>query len=203
MPSLASRAAATLRRLHYENVFTKAGDGYKGWPEHAPFDKIIVTCSPENVPQPLIDQLREGGRMVIPLGERYQQTLYLYRKEQGKLVAEALLPTLFVPMTGQAEDRRQIQPDPLNPVIVNGGFEEADGELPAGWHYQRQVELVTGPDAPFGERYVTFANVDAGRGSHVLQAFAVDGRRIRRLSVSAWVKGQGLGRGQSPERCRR
>ena len=72
-----------------KNVFTKIGDGYQGWPEHAPFDKIIVTCSPENVPQALVDQLRDGGRMIVPLGERFQQTLYLFRKEEGKLVAEA------------------------------------------------------------------------------------------------------------------
>ena len=64
---------------------------------------MIVTCSPENVPQPLIDQLKEGGRMIVPLGERYQQTLYLFKKEDGKLVSEALLPTLFVPMTGRAQ----------------------------------------------------------------------------------------------------
>ncbi len=72
---LGKTAAATIRRLKYDNVTTKIGDGYQGWPEHAPFDKIIVTCSPEKIPAPLIEQLNEGGRMVIPLGERYQQLL--------------------------------------------------------------------------------------------------------------------------------
>src|SRR5262245_29780008 len=99
---LGKRAAETLKRLKYKNVFTKIGDGYKGWPEHAPFDKIIVTCSPENVPQALVDQLREGGALIVPLGERYQQTLYRMKKQNGKLVSEALLPMLFVPMTGSA-----------------------------------------------------------------------------------------------------
>ena len=94
-----------LERLGYKNVHTKVGDGYLGWPEHAPFDKIIVTCSPEKVPQPLVDQLADGGLMVIPVGERYSQTLYLFAKKGGKLETEALLPTLFVPMTGKAEER--------------------------------------------------------------------------------------------------
>src|SRR3569623_1374093 len=121
---LGERAAKPLKKLKYENVHTTLGDGYRGWPEHAPFDKIIVTCSPENPPQPLKDQLKEGGRMIVPLGERYQQTLYLFRKEKGELVREALLPTLFVPMTGTAEEQRVIKPDPLHPAIYNGGFEE-------------------------------------------------------------------------------
>src|SRR5262249_51631785 len=77
---LGKEAEKRLRNLRYKNVKVKIGDGYQGWAEHAPFDKIIVTCSPENVPQPLVDQLRDGGRMLIPLGERYQQAFYLYEK---------------------------------------------------------------------------------------------------------------------------
>ena len=196
---LGRRAASALRRLRYTNVHTKIGDGYKGWPEHAPFDKIIVTCSPEKIPRPLIEQLKEGGRMVIPLGERYQQTLYLYRKREGKLVAEALLPTLFVPMTGTAEDNRQRQPDPLNPQLVNGSFEqlnERSGKA-IGWHYQRLLKIDSEGEVPEGKQYVTFSNTDAGRGSHALQAFAVDGRRVRELSVSCAVKAAGVRPGRN------
>ena len=93
--SLGRKAARLLKRLKYENVHVKVGDGFKGWPEHAPFDKIIVTCSPEDVPQPLVEQLRDGGRMVIPVGERYQKTLYLFTKKDGKLV-EGFPPVLRI-----------------------------------------------------------------------------------------------------------
>src|SRR6185295_17270288 len=89
-----------------QNIQVKSGDGYQGWAEHAPFDKIIVTCSPEKVPQPLVEQLAEGGRLVIPLGERYQQTLFVLVKRDGKLTVESREPTFFVPMTGTAESLR-------------------------------------------------------------------------------------------------
>ena len=197
---LGKRAARTLTKLGYKNVQVKVGDGYKGWPENAPFDKIIVTCSPENVPQALVDQLREGGRMIVPLGERYQQTLYLFRKEQGKLVAEALLPTLFVPMTGAAEEQRRVQPDPLNPRLFNGSFEELVGETtePRGWHYQRQLSLVNS-GAPAGNLAITFANQQRGRGAQALQGFPVDGRQVPELEVTLWVRGKDLARGQTDD----
>ncbi len=187
---LGHKAARTLRRLRYENVFTKVGDGYQGWAEHAPFNKIIVTCSPEKVPQALADQLAEGGLMVIPVGERYQQTLYLLRKREGKLEAEALRPTLFVPMTGAAEDARVVQPDPKNPKVVNGDFElEANehGFVP-GWYYQRQGIEETATDSPQGEFFLTFENREQGRTAHALQGFPIDGRAIGQLEISAWVK---------------
>ena len=120
---LGDQAARTLKRLGYKNIHTRVGDGFQGWAEAAPFDKIIVTCSPEKVPQALVDQLREGGRMIVPVGQRYQQTLYLFEKQDGKLKSIALLPTLFVPMTGKAEDNRVVKPDPANPELYNGGFE--------------------------------------------------------------------------------
>jgi protein-L-isoaspartate(D-aspartate) O-methyltransferase len=88
-----------LKRLGYTNVTVQAGDGYKGWPEAAPFDAIIVTCAPERVPQPLVDQLKEGGRMIIPVGLANDQQLYLFRKEGGRIEKRAVLPVRFVPMT--------------------------------------------------------------------------------------------------------
>jgi protein-L-isoaspartate(D-aspartate) O-methyltransferase len=98
---LAQRAEADLKRLGYTNVFVRAGDGYKGWPDAAPFDAIIVTCAPENVPQPLVDQLREGGRMIIPVGRIEDQNLYLLQKKRGQVERRAVLPVRFVPMTGK------------------------------------------------------------------------------------------------------
>jgi protein-L-isoaspartate(D-aspartate) O-methyltransferase len=95
---LAKNAEATLQRLGYKNVHVKFGDGYSGWPEEAPFDAIIVTCAPDKVPQPLTDQLKDGGRMVIPVGERFAQQLYLLEKKNGQLKESATLPVRFVPM---------------------------------------------------------------------------------------------------------
>ena len=105
--ALAKTAEATLQRLGYKNVHVKAGDGYKGWPEHAPFDSIIVTCAPERVPQPLIDQLKEGGRMIIPVGAKFAQELYLLEKKDGRLEQSAVLPVRFVPMAGEGEEKRE------------------------------------------------------------------------------------------------
>jgi protein-L-isoaspartate(D-aspartate) O-methyltransferase len=99
IPELAKRAEQTLRRLGYDTVNVKAGDGYLGWPEHAPFDAIIVTCAPEDIPAPLQRQLAEGGRMVIPVGPRWTgQTLYLLRKEGGRVRKKGVIPVRFVPM---------------------------------------------------------------------------------------------------------
>ena len=189
IPGLGRKAKATLRRLKYDNVSTKVGDGFKGWAEHAPFDKIIVTCSPEKPPLPLIEQLREGGMMVIPVGERYQQILYVFRKKDGKLEAEALRRTLFVPMTGRAEDVRAVQPDPANPRAVNGNFESKLGEngFVRGWYYQRLLTWET-DGAPEGRHFVTFKNEQSGRSAHLLQGFPIDGRLVAELTVSTKVK---------------
>ena len=100
---LAKTAEATLQRLGYKNVHIKVGDGYKGWLEEAPFDAIIVTCAPEKVPQPLVDQLKNGGRMVIPVGERFAQHLYLLEKQNGQLKESATLPVRFVPMLREGQ----------------------------------------------------------------------------------------------------
>jgi len=210
--SLGENAARTLKRLKYTNVFTKVGDGYQGWPEHAPFDKIIVTCSPEKVPQALVDQLRDGGRMIVPVGERYQQTLFMFKKEGDKLISEALLPTLFVPMTGKAEAGRAVLPDSANPTIVNGGFEEllendSDGVgegsaaqgTPSAWHYQRQLELVEDKRAPEGNHYARFTNTTPGRASRALQGMAIDGRKVSELEISLWVKAHEVQPGRSRE----
>jgi len=97
---LAQRAAADLRRLGHTNVFVRAGDGHQGWPEHAPFDAIIVTCAPDRVPGPLVEQLRDGGRMVIPVGpDGGVQELYVLEKRGGEVRRKAVLPVRFVPMT--------------------------------------------------------------------------------------------------------
>lgn len=100
IPEHGNTAAARLKELGYQNVEVKIGDGYKGWPEHAPFDAIVVTAGAPAVPPPLFEQLKEGGRMVIPVGSPYSsQTLKLIEKKKGKPVTKNLMPVIFVPFT--------------------------------------------------------------------------------------------------------
>ncbi|MFW6289772.1 MAG: protein-L-isoaspartate(D-aspartate) O-methyltransferase [Mariniphaga sp.] len=96
--SLGQNARSLFNRLGYDNIMTKIGDGYKGWPQYAPFDAIIVTASPERIPEPLKEQLAEGGRMIIPVGDENIQHLVLLRKRKGKIREEQILPVRFVPM---------------------------------------------------------------------------------------------------------
>ncbi len=102
LPELTARATAILARLGYKNIQFKTGDGYAGWPEFAPFDAIIVTAAPDHVPQPLIDQLKPGGRMIIPVG-RYEQDLLLVEKGLSGVTRRSTIPVRFVPMTGKAQ----------------------------------------------------------------------------------------------------
>jgi protein-L-isoaspartate(D-aspartate) O-methyltransferase len=98
VPELGRRAARLLEARGYSNVAVKIGDGYLGWPQHAPFDAIIVTCAPTHVPEPLKNQLKEGGRMIIPVGPRADQRLVYLRKTGNTLKTEKVLPVRFVPM---------------------------------------------------------------------------------------------------------
>ncbi len=208
---LGEKAARVLAELEYDNVSAKVGDGFLGWPEAAPFDKIIVTCSPESIPQPLVDQLREGGQMIIPVGERYQQTLYRMIKKDGKLERQPLRPTLFVPMTGEAEEGRQQLPDPANPKLINGDFEIA-GSSPIhipGWYYGRQVRRVSGgiqtsdsasdsasqarATAGAGAAFVRFENETVGLDAHLLQGLALDGREVPLVKLSGKVRTENVG----------
>ena len=99
---LAKDASARLARLGYDRAHVKTGDGYQGWPEVAPFDAIIVTCAPDKVPPSLAQQLKNGGRMIIPVGAGIDQQLYLLEKKDGQLAQTAILPVRFVPMVGEA-----------------------------------------------------------------------------------------------------
>lgn len=105
VPILAKRSTELLKSLGYENISVREGDGYAGWPDKAPFDAIIVTCSPTHVPQPLQDQLKEGGRIIIPVGERYTQELVLLEKRKGELTKLKTLPVVFVPMKDEKGKR--------------------------------------------------------------------------------------------------
>ena len=101
---LSRRASADFQRLGYRNILLKSGDGYEGWPEFAPFDAITVAAATDQVPEPLIAQLREGGRMVIPVGDAFEQNLLLIEKRAGTLRKRVMCPVRFVPFTRKAAD---------------------------------------------------------------------------------------------------
>ena len=196
---LGRKAARTLRRLGYENVHTRIGDGYEGWPEQAPFDKIICTCSPERVPMPLVEQLAEGGLMIVPVGERFQQTLWRFTKVDGELRRENLQATFFVPMTGRAEEERQVKPDLTHPSLVNGSFEDtsSDSDMPRGWYYIRQGRVVDVSNAPAGSKALELSSTTAGLSAHVMQAIGVDGRRVREIEITYSMRGNRVRYGRS------
>lgn len=102
---LSKRAAKVFKKISVSNVYLRVGDGYAGWPGKAPFDGIIVTAAPPKVPQPLVDQLAQGGRLILPVGEQDQDLVLIERTAQG-LKRRKVLPVRFVPMTGEAQKRR-------------------------------------------------------------------------------------------------
>ena len=104
VPELAEVASRNLEACGHGDVRVRAGDGYRGWPDEAPFQAIIVTAAPDHVPRPLLEQLDEGGRLVIPVGDVYQELVVL-TKENGAVRRRSTIPVRFVPMTGEAEER--------------------------------------------------------------------------------------------------
>jgi protein-L-isoaspartate(D-aspartate) O-methyltransferase len=102
--TLAKRSAALLQRMGYKNIHVRSGDGYRGWPEEAPFDAIMVTAAPDHVPQPLVEQLKIGGRMILPVGDFFQELRVIVKTEQGTYNRD-VLPVRFVPMTGEARKK--------------------------------------------------------------------------------------------------
>jgi protein-L-isoaspartate(D-aspartate) O-methyltransferase len=100
---LGLQARSRLQKMGYDNITTRVGDGYYGWQEHAPFDAIIVTAAASHIPPPLIEQLKPGGRMVIPVGSRFmtQQLMVVDKQDDGKIVSRQVMPVVFVPVTGR------------------------------------------------------------------------------------------------------
>ena len=114
-PALAERARASLDRLGYGDVRVRTGDGYRGWPEEAPFDAIVVTAAPDHVPRPLLEQLKIGGRLVLPVGKNRQQLQVWTRTERG-FETKNLIPVQFVPMTGEAQGEKTPDGTSKNPT---------------------------------------------------------------------------------------
>ena len=198
--SLGRTAASTLSRLKLANVHPRIGDGFAGWTEAAPFDKIIVTCSPESVPKPLVEQLKEGGVMLIPIGERYQQNLMTFKKTDGKLVEAGMRPTLFVPMTGEAESRRETVPDLTKVDLANPSFEEPlnEGKFLPGWYYQRGATRVESADAPDGAAFLHLETDSRDQAAMSLQGLGLDGRHIHEVNLSVTLRTKGAIPGTKP-----
>jgi protein-L-isoaspartate(D-aspartate) O-methyltransferase len=112
--ALAQDAAARLRHLGYGNVAVRSGDGYRGWQEHAPFDAIIVTAAAPSIPPPLLEQLKPGGRMLIPVGAPYNRQILtvIDKNERGKVTEQTILPVAFVPLTGEHAQESNSRPRP-------------------------------------------------------------------------------------------
>ena len=162
---------------------------------------IIVTCSPEQVPQPLVEQLREGGRIVVPLGERYQQTLFSLVKRDGKLEVESREPTFFVPMTGKAE---VAAPQSVERAVHAAG----ERRLRTDARSRQAGRLVLSAPSEARRRQragsrpgIAWRSAIAcpGRGAQALQALGVDGRQVSELVVDAWAKASDVRQGQSSE----
>jgi protein-L-isoaspartate(D-aspartate) O-methyltransferase len=106
IPALGKRADEILSKLQYKNIHVEIGDGYRGLPDQAPFDAIMVTAAPEHVPQPLVDQLKIGGRLIIPVGNLYQELTLITKQPDGSIKKKSVLPVRFVPMTGEAQKKQ-------------------------------------------------------------------------------------------------
>lgn len=104
VPELGEIAKQRLSSLEYTNVHVRIGDGYNGWPERAPFDAVIVTAAPDHIPPPLVDQMKIGGRLIIPVGDYSQELLLMVKTEKG-IEKKRKIPVRFVPMTGEAEKK--------------------------------------------------------------------------------------------------
>jgi protein-L-isoaspartate(D-aspartate) O-methyltransferase len=112
VPQLAKQAEETLKGLGYAGkIHVRTGDGYKGWPEKAPFDAVMVTAAPDHIPQPLVDQLKTNGRMILPVGGQHeiQALVLLTKKKDGSLERQVVMPVRFVPMTGEAQQKTEIR----------------------------------------------------------------------------------------------
>ncbi len=105
--SLANEARQRLEKLGYQNIQVRHGDGYRGWPAHAPFDLIIVAAAPDHIPPALVEQLAPGGKLVIPVGDRWQHLVLVEKAEDGSVSEKKVHPVTFVPMTGEAEKQEQ------------------------------------------------------------------------------------------------
>jgi protein-L-isoaspartate(D-aspartate) O-methyltransferase len=104
---LGEQALRTFHELGYDSIHTRIDDGYKGWPEQAPFDAVVLTAAPAQIPQPLLDQVKPGGRIVAPVGKGWQDLIVLTKQADGSFDKRSVLPVRFVPMTGEAQRRER------------------------------------------------------------------------------------------------
>lgn len=193
--ALGKRAIETFERHGYDTIKVRIGDGYAGWPEHAPFDAIIVTCAPDHIPPRLVEQLRTGGRMCIPVGEEGAQELHVLTKDvKGEMQRRTLIPVRFVPMTGEAQKGPSEEAAPAQPSTaehqhdidgINEEFKKPDLDVEQ-WVQRWEVES----REIYSERAKIVEALELKEGMRVADVGAGTGLFVELLSKAAGKEGR-------------
>jgi len=185
---LGKASASLLKELKCKNVHTRIGDTLEGWPEAAPFDRILFTSCSGTVPAALIDQLRERGKVVVDAVCGNEELFHLFEKQHGRLVALKVWSPFSIANADNLKQHRDEKQSPNKSEIENGDFELSEDGKATGWYFQRQAALAEDREAP-NNHVLTFENKEPGRHAQAIQEVAIDGRAVVSLRLSVRAKG--------------